>query len=353
MKKAVGGYARALDTKSILEKEQKKMSSSQDNHAVEMFWRLPELQENLMPFLHPRSILNLAKAFPPIVKILKKESRMRKLMWARLLDDIGKPWWDEEQDVHLLSSLLQLMGLPEPLLMDYLHKVCKESRVEDFHEADLVEVSCPCPMARHSVPGLRGFSILERIETSLNTRIQNVVTVGIEMLGKEELDVLGAQMRRQVEMATEARCNFLFCGDAADAENVKALFTKCQRIDIWSDIMVTGDIGEMGWAALAEALSMFPPGPWDVEVSRQNMLGGRRQDLRKVWDSLQAGSSEWVIELSTSEAAIFKREGEDDDGWDLVEEMMDLSEEEIFAKAQEEGVDKMEEDEEEGMGDIA
>ena len=57
-------------------------------------------------------------------------------------------------------------------------------------------------------------------------------------------------------------------------------------------------------------------------------------------DSLQAGSSEWVIKLSTSEAAIFKGEGAED-GWDLVEEIMDLSEEEIFAKAQEEGVDNI------------
>ena len=48
------------------------MSFRQDNHAVEMFWQLPELQENLLPFLDPRSILNLAKAFPPTVKILKK-----------------------------------------------------------------------------------------------------------------------------------------------------------------------------------------------------------------------------------------------------------------------------------------
>ena len=166
------------------------MSSSQDNHAVEIFCQLPELQQNLLPFLDPRSILNLAKAFPPTVKILKKESRMRRLMWARLLDDIGMPWWDEEQDVHLLSSLLQLMGLPEPLLMDYLHKVCKESRVEDFHEADLVEVSCPCPMASHAV-SCQGFRILERIETTLNTRIQNVTTVSIERLHKEQLDVLG------------------------------------------------------------------------------------------------------------------------------------------------------------------
>ena len=65
------------------------MSSSQDNHAVEIFWQLPELQENLLSFLDPRSILNLAKAFPPIVNILKKESRVRKLMWARLMDNIG------------------------------------------------------------------------------------------------------------------------------------------------------------------------------------------------------------------------------------------------------------------------
>ena len=92
------------------------MFSSQDNHAVEIFWQLTELLENLLPFLDPRSILNVAKAFPPIVNILKKESRMRKLMWARLMDNIGKPWWDEQQGVNLLCSLLQLVGLPEPLL---------------------------------------------------------------------------------------------------------------------------------------------------------------------------------------------------------------------------------------------
>ena len=179
--------------------------------------------------------------------------------------------------------------------------------------------------------------------------MQNVLTVAIEMLGKEDLDVLGARMRRQVEMATEARCNFLFCEDAADAENAKALFTKCQRINIWSDIMVTGDIGEMGWAALAEALSMFPSGPWDVEVSRQNMLGGRRQDLRKVWDSLQAGDSEWKVEWSSKRrTTILKREGADD-GWDWVEQMLDLSEEEFFAQVRKELEDEVElQDVEEG-----
>ena len=105
--------------------------------------------------------------------------------------------------------------------------------------------------------------------------------------------------------------------------------------------MVTGDIGELGWAALAEALSMFPPGPWDVQVSRQNMLGGKREDLRKVWDSLQAGSSGWKIELGTREVAIFKGEGADD-GWDWVEQMLDLSEEEFVAQVREELEDEEE-----------
>ena len=47
-----------------------------------------------------------------------------------------------------------------------------------------------------------------------------------------------------------------------------------------------------------------------------------------------------MIELGTREVAIFKGEGAED-GWDLVEQIMDLSEEEIFAKAQEEGVDNI------------
>ena len=106
--------------------------------------------------------------------------------------------------------------------------------------------------------------------------------------------MLGARMRRQGETATEAGCFILFCEDLADAENAKALFTKSQKIEIVSQVRVTGDIGELGWAALAEALSMVPPGLWDVQVSRQNTLGGKREDLRKVWDSRQAGGSEWM-----------------------------------------------------------
>ena len=92
---------------------------------------------------------------------------------------------------------------------------------------------------------------------------------------------------------------------------------------------------------------MFPPGPWDVEVSRQNMLEGRRQDLRKVWDSLQAGDSEWKVEWSSKRrTTIFKGEGADD-GWDWMEQMLDLSEEEFVAQVREELEDE-EEGEDEG-----
>ena len=83
-----------------------------------------------------------------------------------------------------------------------------------------VEVSCPCPMAGHAV-SCQGFSILERIQTTLSTRIQNVVTVKIERLHKVQLDVLGTRMRWQIGMVTFAGCNILLCEDLADAENLE------------------------------------------------------------------------------------------------------------------------------------
>ena len=95
---------------------------------------------------------------------------MRKLKWARLLDDIGMP--------------------------------------------------C-CPGARGQ-PSLLTSSIDGTSRASAYGLPSQGLSGGLKVsTSKVQLDVLGTRMRWQVGMVTSASCNILFCEDLADAENAK------------------------------------------------------------------------------------------------------------------------------------
>ena len=86
-------------------------------------------------------------------------------------------------------------------------------------------------------------------------------------------------------------------------------------------------------------------------------LGTWRFPGRICWEgggrtSGRAGDSEWKVEWSSKRrTTIFKGEGADD-GWDWVEQMLDLSEEEFVAQVREELEDEEElVDVEEGEGE--
>ena len=313
---------------------QEKMSSSKDS-AQRKFWQIPELIEYMLPFLDGESIVNLAKAHPLTNMVLKNRSKMRSKMWEGFVNQIGEPWWDEESDIKHLNALLQMMGLPETLLLDLLHGICKEFKPNENWERGDVLVSCPCPMAFHSVAP-RGFLILESVEGAMGTIIQKVSSISIEYVTGDYLGALAARTRRQPEMVVDAYFNVLFCKDQDTAEDAQALLMRCHRVEI-PDLSVTGDIGANGWAALAEALQRFP-GDRGVEVSRQDMLAAGKENLRTIWESLQGENSQWVVKFGNTEVTIPKEfdGGEVNEwGWEKLEQILVMSEEECLEQARE------------------
>ena len=82
---------------------------------------------------------------------------------------------------------------------------------------------------------------------------------------------------------------------------------------------VTGNLEVNGWAALAKALSLAPPG-WvhNVEAPVDSMREGRRADLRTVWQSLVADGV-WFME----DGIFSKLDGEK--GWGNLEQLLDAN----------------------------
>ena len=320
---------------------QEKMASSKDD-AMKKFWQLPEFVESLLPYLDARSVLNLARAHPPTVPILKKRSKMRSKMWEGFVNEIGEPWWDEESDIKHLNALLQMMGLPETLLLDLLHGICNEFKPNENWERGDVAVSCPCPMALHSVAP-RGFLILESVEGAMGTIIQQVSSVSLEYVTDDCLGALVARTRRQSEMVFSAHLHVLFCKDQDTAGDAQALLMRCHRV-VLRDLSVTGDIGPNGWTALAEALQRFP-GERGVEVSRQDMLAARKENLRTIWESLQGQNSYWVMKFGYMKATVPKEldGGEVNEwGWEKLEQILVMTEDEWLEQARESGEEEQE-----------
>ena len=112
-------------------------------------------------------------------------------------------------------------------------------------------------------------------------------------------------------------------------------------------MVVRGPIGEEGWAMLAEALRLLPPlKPWHFDIDlddplnnqgflsfviflisfsqkskpRDLMRGGRRQDVKVVFDALPVGSF-WHVTLTPNHEKYFNRDLEQD--WKKLEHYID------------------------------
>ena len=142
---------------------------------MKRFFQLPELVAQLLSFLDVKSILNLAKAHPLTIKILKNRSKMWKGLVNKIIDCSFDPYHDSwtavelDRDIQHLNELLQMMGVPEDLLLQLLHAICglHASHKYDvpYYEGEVV-LNCSCHISHHSV-ALVGFKILEAVEGAL------------------------------------------------------------------------------------------------------------------------------------------------------------------------------------------
>ena len=111
--------------------------------------------ENLLPFLDPESVLNLAKCHDLTLNILEGYHSWKKLVKRTCPDDPGNEYQDEmERNIKIvrnLAEILKLMKDQEKHLMFLLHTIWAKlypgnvTAVDDYDEDSLVLLDCPHP----------------------------------------------------------------------------------------------------------------------------------------------------------------------------------------------------------------
>ena len=197
--------------------------------AEKIFWRTPELVENLISFLDPASILALAKTSTLTRKIMR-----RGLNWSRLIKRtcpeqsiiLQQPFEGglatAEKALEPIIEILQVLDKTESHLLQLLDIICQ--RFPSNHTSagpDQVKVACPCHEV-HEVSTL-GFLLLEMVERSAETCRQQIDLVFVWQIIGPLLPALKSRMSRRGGLITRIVCdNFVF-ETQEDAEAFLAL----------------------------------------------------------------------------------------------------------------------------------
>ena len=281
--------------------------------AEEKFWKTPELVEGLLPHLDPPSTLELAKVHPLTSGILQGISD-----WNRFIrrscpfpppnSPTSSLTLTEQMVTKLrpIIGIMELIGGPQSHLLALLDVICERftPRNNDIDQSGgpeyYIKVTCPCHEFHH-VSAL-GFVLLEFVEAALGSSEQQLGSVFVYSIEGSLTSALKSRMLRQEWMVSQVEAHFYSCDTQDEAEALPTLVQHTEEFG-FRRLVIGGAIAEGGWAALAEALRLLPPlvldegGPNDprgfqalVVRSKHLMVGGRREDVRSVWDALPHGS---------------------------------------------------------------
>ena len=182
--------------------ERKFWGTTSNREAEGLFWMTPELVENLLSFLDPASILALAKTHPLTREVLQsgfnwtrflkrscpKQSFTLRPRFQRLLPPDDEPWINNlrivslmehyaSEDLEPIIEILLLIGKPESHLLQLLDLICENfpPYVTEREIPDQVKITCPCQEV-HDVSPI-GLELLEKVERSTDTCLQQVDTI--------------------------------------------------------------------------------------------------------------------------------------------------------------------------------
>ena len=339
-----------------------------EDGAESKFWGIPELKEKLLLFLDPYSALCLVQSQVCSVQFLQARTVWRRLVRRTCpygprigfhgLQCIGCLDCIEKNSSGLLhlAKILKTFEEPKSLVIDLLHVVVERfpapsqnetSRsghlVDSFGRAldrrgQFVQVSCNTCLSSHSV-SLLGFLILEEIMSALVCTEQKVLRISVEELEEPWISALASHLSRQTELPVGIRVDtwMVHCNSKTSAEAFLALMLHrpelnlCDRrsggVAVYQEEQEE-EIGPECWEALAKALQLCTQPVRRVHVgpSVNPMAGGRREDVRRVWEALAPDGS-WSIESTKEpllEEEIEVRWGEE--GWARLEQILDLGE---------------------------
>ena len=207
---------------------------------------------------------------------------------------------EQETNISHLTRILKMMENPKAPLLALLHVICERFppvlfRPEENGQPVIFHLSCPCKKS-HSVTHL-GFLLLEKVEDTLPSAEQKVDTVFLGDLDEPWLSALESRASRQQRIVRKVEAGrFVFQPEDHTMEKLFSLQQNCQKLT-FEEVFVWDDEDEEGyerrrdqdfWAQLSRALKLGNLGVHTVIARRFDLLGGRRNDLRAIWDAMAA-----------------------------------------------------------------
>ena len=299
-----------------------KLSCTEESEAMKKFWEIPELVERLFTFLDASSTLSLARAHPPSVRILQGGANwaqfIRRSCPSPVINYKSKPanltdcdWAIEaaelkKEEMRPVVQLLKMMKTPRSYLLDLLDIICERfGGVESFQDRFGAAIVMSCPRhttsTSHTVDAV-GFLLLEQVEAAMGSSEQRLEWLQISQMVGDLALAFRARVLRQEGLVTEIRAYNFFCCDENHAEHLLTLVQRCKSLEL-ETVLVFGAIGARGWAFLAEAISLLQDYLPTISVaSRQVLLEGEKEDLRRIWEAIPLGGH-WSVQVDRDGAA--------------------------------------------------
>ena len=328
--------------------------------AEQKFWNTPDLVEQLLLFLDAGSTMYLAQSHRRTLQILKCKNVWLKLIKRSCPYDENRIWPTEGTDlerkrtqVGFLVGILKMFDDEKSLQLELvlLGVLCTRfPAVSPYRpsRAQWTIVRCSYHNESHAMSPL-GFLLQEDVESGLGTSKQKIERVWVNSLSQPLLASLSSRAGRQKEPLTLVDAIRLRLNNEGCADALSVLLKNCTYMDLVK-LDVRGNIGTDGWEALGEALRSRVLLPWIkyVHTAREALAEARVEDLRTIWNAkmpLELGGGPWEIQDSISYNMKFLHRGLEDNGWERLRQIHDMSQDEFNADQSEEDEEDQDDDE--------
>lgn len=334
--------------------------------AEQKFWNNSDLVARLLLFLDAGSTLCLAQAHRHTLQILQYKSVWVELIKRSCPNGENKNWLliDQETDVErkrtlvgFLVGILKMFDVKKslPLGLELLGLLCTrfpavtpyrprpgEQFRPNTNRAQRVLVRCSYHNESHLISPV-GFLLLEDVESGLGTSEQKIERVFVGMLTQPLLSSLSSRACRQKEPLALVDAFNLRLNDEGCADALADIAKNCTQMKV-EDLAVRGKIGTDGWATLAEALRsgvLFPRFSC-VFTLREALIEARVDDLRTIWVAKVGVGEGWNGPWETQDSISYHMKflwkgpqdlphGPEDDGWETLKQIQDMSDDEFHA----------------------
>ena len=222
-----------------------------------------------------------------------------------------------------------MMKEPNSYMLDLLKALCEKipSLSDSSSGEDFVQMSCPWHQFHSVSPS--DFMLLEDVEAAVGSAVQQIKILKVDQPIFEGplLSALGARVARQQEKITIVGQPWVLLDTEMAFQHLTSLMEKMDHteqtccITLYIDNLNNADV----WTRLGKALSTAPKCVQRLLSKRDLLMEGRKEDLKKVWDSLD---SVWVVsweqEGKTKSTWFYKEPLHHEfPGWKELEEMLD------------------------------